>query len=103
MRLIDHIKLLADEYCLATGKSLPRLATIVVNDGGFFKRITREGGDCTTGTVEKFLAFFRDGSNWPDNKIPLAAVDLLDRLINIASETDGLSPDNAAELIGARP
>ncbi len=49
----------ATAYCARAGISLPRLATIVVNDGKFFDRLAK-GGDFTTGTHQKFETFFAD-------------------------------------------
>lgn len=83
MRLVDHLQELARLWSVATGRSVSRLATRVVNDGGFFRRI-EGGGGFSDATFEKFLAFFRSGENWPDNRIPLSAAELLDRLENIA-------------------
>lgn len=102
MTLTDYLSALADQWSKATGRTLVALGTQVANDGKFFARLAA-GSAPRTPTWEKFLAFFRDGANWPDNRIPLAAADLLDQLSNIRTETEGTSPDIAAELIGARP
>lgn len=99
MTLIDHLKALADVWHKTTGRSLSRLATVVAKDGKFFTRLDLPGRDTQTAMFERFLAFFRSGDNWPDNRIPQAAVDLLDRLDAIATEGRA-SPDNAAENIG---
>lgn len=72
---------------------------MVANDGKFFDRLAA-GTMPRIGTIEKFLAFFRDGANWPDNVIPLQAAELLDRLENIAHAAAAESPDNAAANIG---
>jgi len=102
MQITDYLTALADEWCKATGRSLPALGKLVANDGKFFERMAN-GTAPRTQTFERFLAFFRDGANWSDNVIPLAAADILDRFSHIRTETDVPSPDNAAELIGARP
>lgn len=57
MTLKEELLREAETFCAATGMSKARLATIVVNDGKFFDRI-EAGGDCTTGTLEKFQAHF---------------------------------------------
>jgi len=57
MTLKDRLLKEAEAFCASTGMSKARLATIVVNDGKFFDRI-EAGGDCTTGTLEKFQAHF---------------------------------------------
>ncbi len=83
MQLTEYIDHLAIAWTEATGRSPGALGALVVNDGKFMGRI-RTGTKPTTETFEKFLAFFRAGENWPDNRIPLAAAELLDRLENIA-------------------
>ena len=87
----------------ANGRSLSRLATIVINRGHFFVSLESDG-KLTTDTFEKFLRFFRDGANWPDGCIPQGAADLLDNFANIAVEAaastgqaDEMSPDSARE------
>ena len=51
------------------GKSLSRVATIVVNNGAFFSRL-RDGKPFLVHNLEKFAAWFRDPANWPDCVIP---------------------------------
>lgn len=83
MTLTDYLDRLAEIWCSTSGRTRVALGTLVAKDGKFFGRL--EGGmQPRLPTFEKFLGFFRDGSNWPDNVIPLAAADLLDRLENIA-------------------
>ena len=55
------------------GKSLARVATIVVNNGAFFTRL-REGKPFLVHNLEKFAAWFREPANWPDLSIPHDAV-----------------------------
>jgi hypothetical protein len=88
MQLVDHLFALADIWCSSTGRSRVALGGIVAADGKFFSRVAA-GGSLTTATFEKFLCFFRDGANWPDNVIPQAAVDLLDGLEAIACAAGG--------------
>ncbi len=57
MTLRERLLEEAETFCAATGMSKARLATIVVNDGKFFDRI-EAGGDCTTGTFERFQTHF---------------------------------------------
>lgn len=85
MRMTDQLLQLATIWGDVSRRSLSRLATRVQNDGRFFDRL-QETGTCTTKTFEKFLTFFRDAGNWPDNIIPQAALELLDNFENIASE-----------------
>ena len=54
------------------GKSLSRVATIVVSSGAFFKRL-RDGKTFSVANLEKFAAWFRVPANWPDHVIPHAA------------------------------
>lgn len=111
MQLVEYIDQLAALWSAATGRTSVALGASVVNDGKFMARV-RGGTKPTTETFEKFLAFFRDGANWPDNVIPLAAADLLERLENIAVEggsdlpsanagVSGCAPDKRVEVIGA--
>ena len=90
MQLKTYLDLLAECWAQTTGRTLVALGGVVVNDGKFIARM-RAGSNPTTETFERFLAFFRDGSNWPDNVIPMAAADLLDRLENIAVEEGAAS------------
>ena len=98
MRLIDHLTGVARIWATNRNRSTARLATIVINDGKFFVKVAR-GGGCTVATFEKFLMFFRDGKNWPDNVIPLDAAELLERLENIASDGASESPDKSQDII----
>jgi hypothetical protein len=52
-------QLLADatDYAAARGISLARLATIVVNNGHLFARLS-QGGGCTLRTYQRFQAYF---------------------------------------------
>ncbi|MBB4837269.1 hypothetical protein HNP52_000320 [Sphingomonas kyeonggiensis] len=65
--------LVADAYAAAVdangGKSLARVATIVVNRGSFFERL-RDGGGCTVQNLERLIEWFRVPGNWPLNIIP---------------------------------
>lgn len=50
------------------GKSLARVATIVVNRGSFFERL-RGGASCSSRNLDRLFEWFRDPSNWPAEKI----------------------------------
>jgi hypothetical protein len=58
----------ADEYAAAVethgGKSLARVATIVVNRGSFFERL-RDGGGCSARNLDRLADWFREPANWP--------------------------------------
>lgn len=58
------------------GKSLARVATIVVNNGAFFIRL-RAGKPFLVTNLEKFASWFREPTNWPEHIIPPAAVEAL--------------------------
>ncbi|UZW54946.1 hypothetical protein NUH86_15945 [Sphingobium sp. JS3065] len=58
------------------GKSLARVATIVVNHGSFFDRLER-GATCTVRNLDKFAAYFSDAANWPEGVVPDDAADVL--------------------------
>ncbi len=51
------------------GKSLSRVATIVVNSGSFFQRL-REGKPFLVHNLDRFASWFRDPANWPMGTIP---------------------------------
>ena len=54
------------------GRSLSRIATIVVSSGTFFNRL-REGKPFLVHNLERFAAWFRQPENWPNGVIPEAA------------------------------
>lgn len=62
----------ADEYAAQVdalgGKSLARVATIVVNRGSFFERM-RDGAGCSARNLERLVEWFRDPANWPEASI----------------------------------
>ncbi|WP_267382588.1 MULTISPECIES: hypothetical protein [unclassified Sphingomonas] len=51
------------------GKSLSRVATIVVSSGAFFQRL-RAGKTFSVQTLDRFAEWFRVPANWPDRIIP---------------------------------
>lgn len=54
------------------GRSLSRVATIVLSSGTFFERL-RHGKTFTVTSLEKMAAWLRDPANWPDAVIPADA------------------------------
>jgi len=76
----NALRTIADSYEAEVvrwgGKSLSRVATIVVNSGAFFNRL-REGKTFSVGNLEKFAAWFRVPANWPDRAIPQDAATAL--------------------------
>lgn len=55
------------------GKSLSRVATIVVSSGAFFNRI-RAGKTFSVSSLERFATWFRQPTNWPTGSIPANAM-----------------------------
>lgn len=76
----NALRTVADSYDAEVGrwggKSLSRVATIVVSSGAFFNRL-RDGKTFSVTNLEKFAAWFRVPANWPDRSIPHAAASAL--------------------------
>jgi hypothetical protein len=70
----------AGEVAKHGGKSLARVATIVVNRGSFFERL-RDGGGCSARNLDRVADWFRDPANWPGEiaKPALAALTSIGR------------------------
>lgn len=83
MTLTDILQRLAVLWAGATARSLPRLGTIVANDGKFFERLAA-GSRISVATWESFIRFFREPANWPEGTIPADAALLLDEIETIA-------------------
>jgi hypothetical protein len=58
------------------GRSLSRVATIVVSSGTFFNRL-RNGKPFLVHNLERLAAWFRQPENWPNGLIPGPASDAL--------------------------
>ena len=71
------------------GKSLSRVATIVVSSGAFFNRL-RDGRTFSVINLEKFAAWFRVPANWPRHAIPHAAVAALTSIGRPPLPTDAM-------------
>lgn len=69
----NALREIADAYetqvRLHGGKSLARVATIVLSSGAFFRRL-REGKPFLTRNLDKLASYFRDPTNWPAMTIP---------------------------------
>ena len=50
------------------GRSLARIATIVVNRGSFFDRL-RDGAGCSSKNLDRLFDWFRDPRNWPSSEV----------------------------------
>lgn len=76
----NALRTIADSYEAEIGKfggkSLSRVATIVVNNGAFFQRL-REHKPFLVHNLDRFAEWFRDPTNWPYATIPHDAVSAL--------------------------
>lgn len=63
MALRDELIGAADAFCAAHNISKARLATIVANDGKFFRQL-EQGRDCTLRVFERFQQVFEDPATW---------------------------------------
>ncbi|WP_336867738.1 hypothetical protein [Sphingomonas sanguinis] len=76
----DALRIIADCYgksiAVKGGLSLARVATLVVNRGSFFSRLSTDTS-FSAKNLDRFAAWFRNDDHWPDRKIPEAAVDAL--------------------------
>lgn len=76
----DALRIIADSYgkaiALNGGMSLARVATIVLNRGSFFNRLS---GDTSFSVknLDRLATWFRNEGNWPHNNIPHDAVEAL--------------------------
>lgn len=68
--LVDRLRWCAEQWCEANSATLARLGRCVVNDGGFFGRVSSPEASTTTATLEKFARFLGDPANWPDGAVP---------------------------------
>lgn len=76
LELADAFKAESEQH---GGRSLARVATIVVNRGAFFDRL-RDGKTCNLTSFEAMVAWFAQAENWPQKVIPASAGEILDRL-----------------------
>jgi len=70
VNLIAMLRRCAEQWCTDCEASPARLGRTVVNDGGYFDRISIEGASTTTATLEKFAAFLGDSAHWPSGAVP---------------------------------
>lgn len=99
MNLTDHLNACAELWTKASGKSVSRLSTIVVNDGKFFPRLGQGRLGITTATLEKFAEFFADAGSWPEGRIPAEVGEFIHRVAGISPDTSA-SSDHANGEIG---
>lgn len=76
MTLKESLIALANSWCVAHGRQLSSLGTLVVKDSKFFARLAGAGG-LTVATFERFMAFFRDEESWPLGVLPADTAEIL--------------------------
>jgi hypothetical protein len=76
----NAVRTIADSYEAERlefgGRSLARVATIIVNNGAFFNRLYA-GKPFSVPNLEKVAAWFRQPENWPARAIPHHAAEAL--------------------------
>lgn len=97
MKLKTRLRRLAERWCDAHDRSLARLSTLVMNDGGFFERLRNPKAGVTDGTLEKFAKFFADASNWPLANVPEEANDFL-HVLGLTATCGVASPGSSGDL-----
>lgn len=69
----NALRVIADVYeaevARCGGKSLARVATIVVSSGAFFNRL-RADKTFSVANLDKFATWFREPTNWPAGSVP---------------------------------
>lgn len=102
MTLLERLQRLGRLWADSQGRELSTLGTLVAKDGKFFARL-EAGKSCTVATFERFLAFFREAGNWPEEEIPHAAAELLDDVAAIAAGPEPIvgKEDEAAACLAA--
>jgi hypothetical protein len=69
----EALRIIAESYGRAIaargGMSLARIATLVVNRGSFFNRLSHDTS-FSARNLDRFAAWFRNEEHWPDRNIP---------------------------------
>lgn len=99
--LVERLKLVAQLWVVANGRSLGALSTIVANHGSLFERLEVPGAGTTTATLEKFARFLSEAGNWPEGAVP-DEVCRFAHAVGISAGACALSPDIGAEVIVLR-
>lgn len=97
MKLKTRLRRLADQWCASHDRSLARLSTLVMNDGGFFERLRNPKAGVTDGTLEKFARFFANAEHWPGDDVPQEAIDFL-HVLGISGDTAVLSSGTSEQI-----
>lgn len=77
MTLVERLEECANVWARLSGRSLARLATIVMNDGKFFARLGQPNATTSAATLERFARYLGDSSNWPDGTVPSEVIAFL--------------------------
>lgn len=100
--LIERLRMSADLWAKATDSSLSALASAVLNDSGYFARISGPSPSTTTRTLEKFARFLTDPANWPEGRAPEEVCGFA-HAVGISGPACAASPDIASASIGGAP
>jgi hypothetical protein len=69
----DALRIIAESYSRAIavngGMSLARIATLVVNRGSFFNRLSHDTS-FSARNLDRLATWFRNEDHWPHNNIP---------------------------------
>ena len=69
----DALRIIAENYSRAIavngGMSLARIATLVVNRGSFFNRLSHDTS-FSARNLDRLATWFRNEDHWPHNRIP---------------------------------
>lgn len=84
--LLEVADAYAQQVSAKGGKSLARVASIVVNHSAFFDRL-RSGQTCFVRNLQRVAAYFALPENWPDGAIPPHVSELLIRLGAVTTES----------------
>lgn len=72
----DALRIIAESYvrvvAISGGMSLARVATLVVNRGSFFSRLSQDTS-FSARNLDRFASWFRNEVHWPNSTIPEAA------------------------------
>ncbi|NIJ37891.1 hypothetical protein FHR22_002594 [Sphingopyxis panaciterrae] len=101
MRLEEYLIGIGEIWCTESDLKETTLGARLANDGKLFERL-RGGGGVTTGRLQDFLRFFRDGANWPTGQVPQGAADLLNNFGTIAvavSASTGQNDDVSRQAV----
>jgi hypothetical protein len=97
LKLKTRLRRLADQWCASHDRSLARLSTLVMNDGGFFERLRNPKAGVTDGTLEKFARFFANAEHWPVGDVPQEAIDFL-HVLGITGDAPVLSSGSSIDV-----